>query len=164
MEDKPVLQAPRVVLKNLIATAAKRKLLIKTGVEAEFFLNRVEGKPTTGKLQTAGTAPCRANDRFGAKRTHGRAFGNKMPIAGMTADQMFVSSSCVSWIHSKQPSLKVAQLYCGAVGHGRTNSMPRDFTAMIQMLPATGMACRSAVHSFAAARHELKQLAPQQRA
>jgi len=33
-----------------------------------------------------------------------------MPIAGKTAEQMFVSSSGVSWIHSTQPRPKVAQL------------------------------------------------------
>ena len=38
MEDKHVSQAPRVVLKNIMAEAAKEGLYVKTGVECEFFL------------------------------------------------------------------------------------------------------------------------------
>ena len=57
MEDKPVLQAPRVVLKNLIATAAKRKLRIKTGVEAEFFLIDPDGAAVSDTRDNA-TKPC----------------------------------------------------------------------------------------------------------
>jgi glutamine synthetase type III len=40
MEDKPVLQAPRVVLKNVMAAAAREGLFVKTGVECEFFLTK----------------------------------------------------------------------------------------------------------------------------
>jgi glutamine synthetase len=40
MDDKPVLQAPRVVLKNIMAAAAREGLFVKTGVEAEFFLTK----------------------------------------------------------------------------------------------------------------------------
>ena len=43
MEDRPLAQAPRVVLKNLVAEAAKDGLRVKTGVEAEFFLIDPEG-------------------------------------------------------------------------------------------------------------------------
>jgi glutamine synthetase len=57
MEDKPVLQAPRIVLKNLIATAAKRKLRIKTGVEAEFFLIDPDGAAVSDTRDNA-TKPC----------------------------------------------------------------------------------------------------------
>jgi glutamine synthetase type III len=38
MDDKQVSQAPRVVLKNIMAEAAKEGLYVKTGVECEFFL------------------------------------------------------------------------------------------------------------------------------
>src|SRR3954462_5098293 len=38
MEDKHVTQAPRIVLKNVMANAAKEGLYVRTGVEAEFFL------------------------------------------------------------------------------------------------------------------------------
>jgi hypothetical protein len=48
--------------------------------------------------------------------------------------------------------------------HGRTTSIQRDISASFQALPATGIVSRSVLHSFAATRHELKQLSPQQRA
>lgn len=38
MEEKAVAQAPRIVLKKLVAEAAKEGLRFKTGVECEFFL------------------------------------------------------------------------------------------------------------------------------
>ena len=39
MEDKHVAQAPRVVLKNVMAKRAKDQgLYVKTGVECEYFL------------------------------------------------------------------------------------------------------------------------------
>ena len=38
MDDKLVAQAPRVVLKNIIAKAAAQGLRVKTGVECEYFL------------------------------------------------------------------------------------------------------------------------------
>lgn len=40
MEDKPVAQAPRVVLKKVMREAAEKDLYVKTGVEAEFFLTK----------------------------------------------------------------------------------------------------------------------------
>lgn len=40
MEEKPVEQAPRVVLKKVMAEAAKHGLYVKTGVECEFFLTK----------------------------------------------------------------------------------------------------------------------------
>src|ERR1700754_1235167 len=43
MEEKHVEQAPRVVLKNVMANAAKEGLHVKTGVEAEFFLIDADG-------------------------------------------------------------------------------------------------------------------------
>ena len=44
MDDKHVAQAPRVVLKNVLAKAAKRQgLYVKTGVECEFFLTNADG-------------------------------------------------------------------------------------------------------------------------
>ncbi|WP_419828655.1 type III glutamate--ammonia ligase [Methylobacterium sp.] len=43
MEDVPVGQAPRVVLKQLVARAAAKGLRVKTGVEAEFFLLTPDG-------------------------------------------------------------------------------------------------------------------------
>jgi glutamine synthetase type III len=57
MEDKPVLQAPRVVLKNLVATAAAQGLRIKTGVEAEFFLIEADGSGISDAKDSA-TKPC----------------------------------------------------------------------------------------------------------
>src|SRR5215471_3865459 len=43
MEDKHVAQAPRVVLKKLVAEAAELGLFVKTGVECEFFLISPDG-------------------------------------------------------------------------------------------------------------------------
>ncbi len=43
MNGKPVEQAPRVVLKRLIATAAAQGLEMRTGVEPEFFLIQPSG-------------------------------------------------------------------------------------------------------------------------
>ncbi|NOT70958.1 MAG: type III glutamate--ammonia ligase [Hyphomicrobium sp.] len=40
MEEKPVAQAPRVVLKKVMSDAAKEGLFVKTGVECEFFLTK----------------------------------------------------------------------------------------------------------------------------
>src|SRR5258708_28994894 len=57
MEDKPVLQAPRVVLKNLVATAARQQLRIRTGVEAEFFLIDPDGAAISDTRDNA-TKPC----------------------------------------------------------------------------------------------------------
>jgi glutamine synthetase type III len=40
MDDKPVDQAPRVILKKMMAEAAKDGLYVKTGVECEYFLTK----------------------------------------------------------------------------------------------------------------------------
>ena len=57
MEDKPVAQAPRVVLKALKAEAAKEGLYVKTGVEAEFFLIDPDGGAVSDLKDTA-AKPC----------------------------------------------------------------------------------------------------------
>jgi len=57
MEDKPVPQAPRVVLKRLIDEAAAEGLSVKTGVEAEFFLIAPDGSRISDDLDTA-EKPC----------------------------------------------------------------------------------------------------------
>ena len=43
MDGRPVEQAPRVVLKNLVARAAAEGLRMKTGVEAEYHLIDADG-------------------------------------------------------------------------------------------------------------------------
>lgn len=57
MEEKPVVQAPRVVLKNLIAQAAARGLTIKTGVECEYFLIAPDGRAISDAKDQA-AKPC----------------------------------------------------------------------------------------------------------
>jgi glutamine synthetase len=57
MEDKFVSQAPRIVLKNLVAEAAKQGLHVKTGVEAEFFLIEADGGTISDPKDNA-TKPC----------------------------------------------------------------------------------------------------------
>ncbi|HEY0235457.1 MAG TPA: type III glutamate--ammonia ligase, partial [Afipia sp.] len=57
MEERPVLQAPRVVLKNLVDRASKEGLRIKTGVEAEFFLIDADGKEISDARDNA-IKPC----------------------------------------------------------------------------------------------------------
>jgi glutamate---methylamine ligase len=57
MEEKPIAQAPRVVLKRLIAEAAEAGLRVKTGVEAEFFLITRDGQAISDDADTA-TKPC----------------------------------------------------------------------------------------------------------
>ena len=57
MEDKPVAQAPRIVLKNVVAEAAKDGLYVKTGVEAEFFLIDADGSAISDGKDNA-TKPC----------------------------------------------------------------------------------------------------------
>ena len=57
MEDKLVAQAPRVVLKNLVARAAALDLRVKTGVECEFFLTTPCGTQISDQKDTAGK-PC----------------------------------------------------------------------------------------------------------
>ena len=57
MDDKAVAQAPRVVLKTLVAAAARQGLRIRTGVEAEFFLIDPEGTGISDAKDNA-TKPC----------------------------------------------------------------------------------------------------------
>ncbi len=57
MEGKPVEQAPRNVLRALIAEAAKDGMRVKTGVEAEFFLLTPDGAQVSDPLDTA-SKPC----------------------------------------------------------------------------------------------------------
>ncbi|MFN4208726.1 MAG: type III glutamate--ammonia ligase [Agrobacterium albertimagni] len=57
MEDEPVAQAPRVVLKKLVAEAAEHGLRVKTGVEAEFFLISADGEAISDQYDTA-EKPC----------------------------------------------------------------------------------------------------------
>ena len=57
MEGKPVEQAPRNVLKRLIAEAAEEGLHVKTGIEAEFFLLTPEGDEISDPFDTA-AKPC----------------------------------------------------------------------------------------------------------
>jgi len=57
MEDEPVAQAPRVVLKKLMAEAADMGLRVKTGVEAEFFLISADGEMISDQYDTA-EKPC----------------------------------------------------------------------------------------------------------
>ncbi len=57
MEEKPVDQAPRNVLRRLVAEAAKEGLRVKTGVEPEFFLLTPEGDRVADPYDTA-EKPC----------------------------------------------------------------------------------------------------------
>jgi glutamine synthetase type III len=57
MEDQPVAQAPRVVLKKLVAEAAELGLRVKTGVEPEFFLISADGETISDQYDTA-EKPC----------------------------------------------------------------------------------------------------------
>ncbi|ORE90449.1 type III glutamate--ammonia ligase [Aurantimonas sp. 22II-16-19i] len=57
MAGAPVAQAPRVVLKSLVAAAAEKGLRVKTGVEAEFFLLEAGGKAISDGFDTA-EKPC----------------------------------------------------------------------------------------------------------
>lgn len=57
MEDEEVAQAPRNVLRRLIAEAAKEGLHVKTGVEAEFFLLTPDGSQISDPYDTA-AKPC----------------------------------------------------------------------------------------------------------
>ena len=57
MEDEPVAQAPRVVLKKLVAEAADHGLRVKTGVEPEFFLISADGETISDQYDTA-EKPC----------------------------------------------------------------------------------------------------------
>ncbi|RYC25441.1 type III glutamate--ammonia ligase [Ciceribacter ferrooxidans] len=57
MDEKPVAQAPRVVLKKLVGEAAKQGLRVKTGVEPEFFLISAEGSAISDPFDAA-EKPC----------------------------------------------------------------------------------------------------------
>lgn len=57
MEQKYLPQAPRVVLKNVMAEAAKLGLYVKTGVECEFFLTNPDGTAISDSLDIA-SKPC----------------------------------------------------------------------------------------------------------
>ena len=57
MDDQPVAQAPRVVLKKLVAEAAELGLRVKTGVEPEFFLISPDGETISDEYDTA-EKPC----------------------------------------------------------------------------------------------------------
>ncbi len=57
MEDKPVDQAPRVLLKRLVAEAAAEGLRVKTGVEPEFFLTTADGQCISDPFDTQ-EKPC----------------------------------------------------------------------------------------------------------
>jgi len=57
MEDKPLAQAPRNVLRRLIDEAAKDGLRVKTGVEPEFFLLTPEGDKVADPYDNA-EKPC----------------------------------------------------------------------------------------------------------
>jgi glutamine synthetase len=57
MDDKPVAQAPRVVLKKLREQAAAKGLHVKTGVECEFFLTNAEGTQVSDGKDNA-AKPC----------------------------------------------------------------------------------------------------------
>lgn len=57
MEDTELAQAPRNVLRRLIAEAADEGMHVKTGVEAEFFLLSPDGLKISDDLDTA-VKPC----------------------------------------------------------------------------------------------------------
>jgi len=57
MDGAVVQQAPRTVLKNVIAAAAEKGLRMKSGVEAEFFLTTRDGRAISDEYDTA-SKPC----------------------------------------------------------------------------------------------------------
>ena len=57
MEGDEVAQAPRNVLRRLVAQAAEEGLRVKTGVEAEFFLMALDGRAISDEYDTA-QKPC----------------------------------------------------------------------------------------------------------
>jgi glutamine synthetase len=57
MDGKQVDQAPRLVLKKVVAEAAKQGLRMKSGVEAEFFLITKDGQAISDEYDNA-TKPC----------------------------------------------------------------------------------------------------------
>ncbi len=63
MEDAPVAQAPRNVLRRLIDEAAAEGMRVKTGIEAEFFLLTPQGDAISDAYDTA-TKPCYDQQAF----------------------------------------------------------------------------------------------------
>ena len=57
MEEKPVAQGPRTILKTVVAEAAQQGLRVKTGVEAEFFLIEADGGGISDSKDNA-SKPC----------------------------------------------------------------------------------------------------------
>ena len=57
MDGKEVAQAPRNVLRQLIDEAKKKKMRVKTGVEAEYFLIKQDGSAISDDYDTA-EKPC----------------------------------------------------------------------------------------------------------
>jgi glutamine synthetase len=57
MDGQIVQQAPRTVLKNIVAAAAEKGLRMKSGVEAEFFLITRDGQAISDEYDTA-SKPC----------------------------------------------------------------------------------------------------------
>src|SRR3712207_3827237 len=57
MDGKLVEQAPRIVLKKVVAEAARHRLRMKSGVEAEFFLITPDGQAISDQYDQA-TKPC----------------------------------------------------------------------------------------------------------
>ena len=63
MEGEDVAQAPRNVLRRLIAEAAEDGMHVKTGIEAEFFLMTPEGDQISDSFDTA-AKPCYDQQAF----------------------------------------------------------------------------------------------------
>lgn len=63
MDGKDLAQAPRNVLRRLIAEAADEGLHVKTGIEAEFFLLTPDGAQISDEYDTAGK-PCYDQQAF----------------------------------------------------------------------------------------------------
>lgn len=63
MEGEPVAQAPRNVLRKIIAEAASDGMHVKTGIEAEFFLLTPAGDQISDPLDTA-AKPCYDQQAF----------------------------------------------------------------------------------------------------
>ena len=57
MAGKEVAQAPRNVLRKLIVEASKKKMRVKTGIEAEYFLIKPDGSAISDEYDTA-EKPC----------------------------------------------------------------------------------------------------------
>lgn len=63
MEGEPVAQAPRNVLRRLIAEAADEGMRVKTGIEAEFFLLTPDGEQISDAYDSA-AKPCYDQQAF----------------------------------------------------------------------------------------------------